>query len=370
MNPQTAFCPNAECPARGQCGKGNIRIHSLKEHRFVCRECGKTFAQTRGTPFYRLRETADLVTVVITLLAHGCPTQAIVAAFALDERTVASWQQLDASHCQSVHEQLVERPRELDHVQADEIRVKHQGGIVWMAMAVMVSTRLWLGGAVSQNRDTSLIRRLIERVRRCASKAAILFCTDGLSTYVSVIRRVFRDPLHTSRRGRPRLQEWTGILIAQVVKRYRQRRVVAVERRVKQGSAPQVAKMIRRSQGQGVINTAFIERIIATFRERLAPLVRRGRALARQTKTLEQGMYLVGTIYNFCTMHESLTVMLGTDGGDRLRCTPAMTAGITDHCWSVRELLSYHVPLPRWSPPPRRGRMSEAMKLKMMEWCT
>jgi hypothetical protein len=53
-------------------------------------------------------------------------------------------------------------------VQADELRVKMQGAIVWMAMAVMVTTRLWLGGEVSPHRDLSLIRRLMQRVRRCA----------------------------------------------------------------------------------------------------------------------------------------------------------------------------------------------------------
>jgi hypothetical protein len=57
----------------------------------------------------------------------------------------------------------------------------------------------------------------------------------------------------------------------------------------------------RRSQGEGVINTAYIERLNATFRERLAPLARRCRALARQALTLHHAMYLVGTAYNFCT---------------------------------------------------------------------
>jgi hypothetical protein len=35
-------------------------------------------------------------------------------------------------------------------MQADEIRVKKQGGIIWMALAMMVKPRLWLGGEVSE----------------------------------------------------------------------------------------------------------------------------------------------------------------------------------------------------------------------------
>lgn len=168
MDSQTAFCPNEACPAKGQAGQGNIRIHSQKQHRYLCTECGKTFAATKGTPFYRLRHPAQLVTQVVTLLAHGCPVQAIVATFDLDERTIADWQQRAATQCQQVHEHLVEQPRELSEVQADELRVKRQGGVVWVACAMWTSTRLWLGGSVSEHRDRQLITRLIERVRRCA----------------------------------------------------------------------------------------------------------------------------------------------------------------------------------------------------------
>ena len=94
-------------------GKGNIGVHSHKEQRYLCRECQQTFAATKGTPFYRLRTAPETVTLVVTLLAHGCPTQAIVAAFGLDERTVAAWCERAAKQCQQVHEHLVEQPRAL-----------------------------------------------------------------------------------------------------------------------------------------------------------------------------------------------------------------------------------------------------------------
>ncbi|MEO0566073.1 MAG: hypothetical protein AAF125_28455, partial [Chloroflexota bacterium] len=55
----------------------------------------------------------------------------------------------------------------------------------------------------------------------------------------------------------------------------------------------------------GVINTAFIERLNATFRQSLAPLARRTRYPARQPDTLQAGMFLVGTVYNLCTYHQS-----------------------------------------------------------------
>jgi transposase-like protein len=363
MDPTTVFCPNLACPARGQSGQGNIGIHSRKERRFLCAVCHKTFSVTQGTALYRLRTSAETVSLVVTLLAHGCPPQAIVAAFGFDERTVARWLGRGGSQGQAVQQHLVEQPRGRGQVQADEIRVKRPGGLVWMALAMMVSTRLWLAGEVSEQRDLALIRRVLERVRRCALPLPILFCTDGLCSYIRAIRETFRDPLRTGAHGRPRLRPWRHVCIAQVVKRYAHRHVVAVERRSVDGTPARVETLRRRSQGPGVINTASIERLHATFRERLASLTRRGRALARRTLTLQHGMYLIGTVENFCTPHASLAhAGRGT--------TPAMAAGITDHCWTVQELLSFHVPPSPWTPPKQRGRRSGALQRLMERWCS
>src|SRR5215510_4118978 len=361
MEPTTTFCPKVACSARGQTGQGNIGIHSGKDKRFICTECHKTFSATKGTAFYRLRTSAETVSLVVTLLAHGCPLQAIVVAFGYDERTVAGWAARGGAQGQAVQEHLVEQPRDLGQVQADEIRVKKQGGIAWMALAMMVCTRLWLGGEVSEQRDLPLIRRLMERMRRCAAQRPLLVCTDGLVSSIRAIRETFRDPVHPGQGGRPRLRPWRHVLIAQVVKRYERRRIVETERRIVDGTPARVATLQRRSQGDGVINTAYLERLNATFREHLAPLARRCRALARPPLMLHGGMFVVGTVYNFCTPHESLSSAQKT--------TPAMAAGITDHCWTMHELLSLHVPPPRWAPPKRRGRPSRALQHLIAQWC-
>ena len=370
MNPTTVFCPNLACPARGQTGQGNIGIHSRQEKRFICTQCRTTFTTTKGTALYRLRTSTETVTQVVTLMAHGCPLQAIVVAFGVDERTVAAWLQRAGVQGQAVQEHVVEHPRALGQVQADEIRVKKQGGVVWMALAMMVSTRLWLAGEVRERRDMTLIRHLIERVRACALRRPMLFCTDGLSSYIRAIRETFRDPVHAGVLGRPRLCPWRHICIAQVVKRYVKRRVVEVERRIIAGTPARVETLRRRSQGDGVINTAYIERLNATFRERLASLTRRSRALARGTPTLRHGMYLIGTVYNFCTYHASLRLTSPGISRRYVPRTPAMAAGITDHCWTIHELLSFHVPPPHWRPPKRRGRPSRALQHLIERWCS
>ena len=167
--------------------------------------------------------------------------------------------------------------------------------------------------------------------------------TDGLASYKSQALKVFREALHTGKVGRPKLALAEGIMIARVLKRYRRRRVVEVLRHVIVGSQAAVISRVIGTQRSmtALINTAYIERLQATFRARLAPLARRTRAGVHKHCTLEAGMWLVGACYNFLWKHRSL-------GEER---TPAMAAGITDHRWSLEELLSFPVPpaeLPRW----------------------
>src|SRR5947209_18052319 len=72
-----------------------------------------------------LRTSAEVIVIVVTLLSYGCPIQAIVHAYGLDERTVTDWQKRAGKHCHQVHQAIVAQGKvETHHVQADEIRAK------------------------------------------------------------------------------------------------------------------------------------------------------------------------------------------------------------------------------------------------------
>jgi IS1 family transposase len=228
-------------------------------------------------------------------------------------------------------------------VQADELRIKGVGAVYWLASALEVKSRLWLGGSISEHRDRELIRTLLIRVRACGPIEHILVVTDGLASYASQALHVFRKPLRTGKVGRPGLVLPATVMIARVKKRYQRRRVVEVIRRVVVGAEAEVISRVIGTQRsiRALINTAYIERLNATFRARLVPLVRRTRAGARKQATLEAGVWLVGGCYNFVWAHCTL-------GEGR---TPAMAAEMTDHRWSTEELLRYPVPpaeLPKW----------------------
>jgi hypothetical protein len=134
--------------------------------------------------------------------------------------------------------------------------------------------------------------------------------------------------------------------------------VVEVIRRMAQGTAERAQELLTLSTGGKELNTAFIERFNGTMRERLACLTRRSRHAARRIAALEAGMWLVGCTYNWCWPHHELSRRLARARGRKgeILLSPAMAAGLTDHLWSVREILTFRIAPPPYVAPKRRGR--------------
>jgi|SRR5437667_2003845 transposase-like protein/IS1 family transposase len=358
MNAAKQFCPNLECKSRGEIGQGNIVIHCRERCRYKCKTCGKTFNYRVGTAIEGLRKPKELFETVISLLAYGCPIQAIVYTYKLDERTVADWQYRAGKHCEKVHKAKIEQGElDLKHVQADEIRVKAKGSIIWIGLAIMVATRLWIAGDVSKTRDSNLTDRLMQQVRNCCKPlSSLLICTDGFAAYPKSILRAFREKVKEKPEpGAPKKVVWPDLHIGTVIKCTVKRHLTGVKRVLTYGSEETAQRLLRIRNGGKVLNTSFIERLNGTFRERLASLTRKSRHASAKEQTYSTGVYLVGSVYNFCIPHHQLSKST-TAGGFGWPCTPAMASGLTYHVWSVSELLTYKVPPPPLPVHKKRGR--------------
>ena len=142
---------------------------------------------------------------------------------------------------------------------------------------------------------------------------------------------------------------------AQVIKTVRRRRLVRVSHRVVFGTFEAVQEVLAACGWQ--INTAFIERLNLSFRQHVAAVGRRVTTLCKGEQGLHQQLALYHTYYNFCLPHASLRQPwpqpLPTNGpGSAKRWqsrTPAMAAGLTDHVWTLREVLCFRVP--PWPQP-------------------
>src|SRR5207248_2398685 len=128
-----------------------------------------------------------------------------------------------------------------------------------------------------------------------------------------------------------------------------------VVRQMSHGSLEQAMHLLQRSAGGQVLNTSYIERFNGTVRERLATLTRKCRHAAVRLQALETGLYLIGSTYNFCCFHQALSKPAAGEVQRLVQQTPAMASGLTDHLWSVSELVSYKVAPAAWIEPKSPG---------------
>jgi hypothetical protein len=126
--------------------------------------------------------------------------------------------------------------------------------------------------------------------------------------------------------------------------------LVRVKHRVVFGTLEAVQQVLSACGWQ--INTAFIERLNLSIRQHVAAVGRRVTTLCKGEAGLRQQLTLYQVYYNFCLPHTSLRLPWpqpepthGRGSAKRWQPqTPAMAAGLTDHVWSLREVLLFRVP--------------------------
>ena len=190
-----------------------------------------------------------------------------------------------------------------------------------------------------------------------------LCLTDGFTEYATALLTHFGQWVQPPRRQdkgphpKPRWMPLPQLHYAQVVKTVRRRRLVRVRHRVVFGTLETVNAVLAPLGCQ--INTAFIERLNLTIRQHVAAVGRRVSTLCKGEDGIQQQLALYHVYYNFCLPHASLRHPLlppepthGTGSAKRWQPrTPAMAAGLTDHVWTLREVLLFRVP--PWPQPAR-----------------
>jgi hypothetical protein len=207
-----------------------------------------------------------------------------------------------------------------------------------------------------------MAQRFVHHVTQVlAPDCAPLFLTDGLREYLTALLTHYGHWVQPSRRQdkgpapKPRWMPLPQLLYAQVVKTVRRRRLVDVQHRVVFGSLEAVNHLLAPLGWH--INTAFVERINLSLRQHVAAVGRRVSTLCKGEDGLRQQLALYHIYYNFCLPHASIRLLLpqpepthGSGSATQWRPrTPAMAAGLTDHVWTLREVLLFRVP--PWPQP-------------------
>jgi len=376
VNLSTHFCPNPTCAYRGWVGWGNLRANGHPNggpwRQLLCVACRRYFLETLGTLFHGKHTPVDLIVHVIACLAEGLGIRGTARVFEVEANTVLQWlvdaaEQLRAFSQHFLHDVRV-RQVQLDELFALLSAVKDGAVSEAEAIARLERSPQWVWAAMDPesklllaldvgNRTLAMAQRVVHHVAQVlAPDCAPLFLTDGFREYLTALLTHYGQWIQLPRRQargpapKPRWMPVPQLLYAQVVKTVRRRRLVGVTHRVVFGTLAAVEQVLAPLGWQ--INTAFVERINLSIRQHVAAVGRRVSTLCKGEDGLRQQVALYHVYYNFCLPHASLRLPLPqperTNGGGSAKqgrpCTPAMAAGLTDHVWTLREVLLFRVP--------------------------
>jgi len=315
-------CPNPDCTFYRQKGRGNTVKHSFfrlkrgKRRRYRCKTCGKTFSSSVGTPYYRLKHTRRAFDEIAAMSVEGVSISSIARIKGLSWNTVARWIERAADATRRFNH-VMTRGCDLKELQADEIRtfLVQKDRPTWIFSAVEVWSRLWASTVVGRRSYWNTRRVIRDTVHRARLERPPLITTDGFQYYHAVIHRLFGH----------------ACVYGQVMKTWRNNRVIKVERHLAIGTRPQLKEALCRSEDSSSLNTSFIERLNLTIRQGSAYLGRRTPGHARWREHLDDHLELLRCHYNFIRPHGALKA------GREAR-TRAMQAGLVSRRLSFREI--------------------------------
>jgi IS1 family transposase len=375
------FCPHTDCDYRGWLGMNNLRANGHPNggpwRQLHCTACEGYFPEHHGTIFYGKQAAVELIVHVLACLAEGLGIRATARVFEVDANTVLHWLIEAAEHLRAFSAyflcdlhvkqlQLDELYAVLSAVKDGEIteakaitRLSRSPQWVWVAMDP--ESKLLLTIEVG-DRTLAMAQRVVHHVAQVlAPDCAPLFVTDGFREYMTALLTHYGDWLQPPRRQvtgpkpKPRWMPLPQLLYAQVVKTVRRHRLVRVSHRVVFGTLAAIHDVLAPHGWH--INTAFVERLNLTIRQHIAAVGRRVNTLCKGEDGLRQQVAVFHCYYNFCLPHASVCpprpqpeLTNGTGSATQGRpCTPAMAAGLTDHVWTLREVLLFRVP--PWPQP-------------------
>ena len=341
--PPSLRCPHCKGQAR------HLFYHSTYQTRdgprtlWQCRLCAKCLSERRGTAFFNLK-TAELeVCRSLDAMLRGDTQTSTARTRGHRRESLRRWRRRAAPRARAVDQdfvsELVVTDLELDEQWSFAGQKKAsfsdstERGEAWWHKAMVRESRLLIEQFVSPRTPEAaqmLVNASFDRLARgCLPRVS----SDGYDAYTKPlseqVKQVTVYPLwwaltKKGRRGRPPKAKQIpdpALVYGQVVKRREGKRVVKVEKQLVLGPTTTDLK---------VISTSLLERQNGTTRSRNRYLVRKTYAFAKRVPYMDDQCEVDKTIYNFCRKHRGLK-------GE----TPAIRQGITDHVWSMAEVLRY-----------------------------
>ena len=306
----------------GTCGARCQRfgVHRNGLRRFRCLACKRTYTEPHERMLGGYLPDAK-VTLALQLLLEGNTIRSTERITGLDRNTIMSLLVRAGERCSVLMDEKM-RNLTCKRLEFDEIwgfvgkkeRNAKEGdtyevGSVWTFCAIDADTKLvpcFVMGQRDRNTTNAFVQEVAARVT-----GRVQVSTDGWASYPEAIRRAFGK----------------NVDYGQIIKvygtysfgerRYSTSGVIAAPKNIQEGR-PDPAR----------ISTSYVERLNASTRLFMRRMTRLTLGFSRKYENFGAAMALHFAYYNFCRIHKTL------------RVTPAMEAGITDHIWTLKELIS------------------------------
>ena len=377
------FCPTQGCrghnvlgphPDHWIVGAGTYNVKGNGKHQmYRCNWCKQRFSETHGTVFYGLKTPHETVYRALHCLCENMSIRGTARVFNVKPDTILLWLCRGGEHSQKVSEYLM-RNLQVEQVQLDELwtfvfkkektlsaweKLYTEYGDTWVWTALDPAHKLVLALVVGEHEEEQAVN-LLEKLKSLLINGCLpLLVSDQLPHYVQAILKVFGrwvEPERKGKRGRfpnPRLEPTEDLQYATVNKEYHKGTVISVTTEVVFGSVKEVLTRLK-ALGMKKINTPFVERMNLTFRHMVSRLRRKGLTFSKKRQYLKWHLNLAVAYYHFVRTHRGLRQRLAepipTKGNGSPKKwnkrTPAMSAALTDHIWSLEELLTFRTPQP------------------------
>lgn len=146
------------------------------------------------------------------------------------------------------------------------------------------------------------------------------------------------------RKPNPVLVPYPNLKYAKICKKRKNGRIIEVIQRIVYGNPEEVMRLLGVDYG-GKINTAYIERINLTIRNSLARFVRKSMNCSKILRRHTHSLDFFQAWYNFVKPHKSLRLEVNQGRKRWMQRTPAMAEGLVDHVWTIKELMTFRVPI-------------------------
>jgi len=267
----------------------------------------------------------DKALLAIQLLIEGTSVRTVERITQLHRDTILRLLVLAGERCIALMDAQMRNLR-CEHIQSDEIwtfvgkkqrHVKSEDSVelgdAWVFVAIDAETKLIPAYTVGKRDRETTYQFLIALRDRIAEEHRFQITTDGFHFYRKGVEDVFAGQAD----------------FAQMIKLYGEHGQHDAAGRY--SPSPMIETIIRIRDGRPDmrhISTSFVERQNLTMRMAIRRFTRLTNAFSKKLDNLKAACALHFAYYNFCRIHKSL------------RVTPAMEAGLTDHIWTLRELLS------------------------------